>query len=98
MTNGEKFKEVFQATEGQHTQDDSIISVSVGEIRMCFLTKWWNAEYKIFESVGIAIDNMIDEIQHWESDDTQDDYQRGAMDMQKYVLRVIDKYRKDLTK
>ena len=65
---------------------------------MCFLAKWWNTEYKIFESVGKAFDNMIDEIQHWESDDTQDDYQRGAIDMQKYVLRVIDKYRKDLTK
>lgn len=46
MTNGEKFKQTFHATEGEHTQDDLIIPVSVGEIRMCFLAKWWNAEYK----------------------------------------------------
>lgn len=32
------------------------------------------------------------EIEHWESDDTQDEYQIGAMDMKNYVLRVIDKY------
>jgi len=46
-----------------------------------------------------ALDNddvlgkIRDEIEHWESDDTQEDYQMGAMDMQNYVLRVIDKYR-----
>lgn len=43
---------------------------------------------------GIPLEQIRDEIEHWESDDTQDDYQIGAMDMQKYVLRVIDKYTK----
>ena len=38
------------------------------------------------------IEQIRAEIEHWESDDTQDEYQIGAMDMQNYVLRVIDKY------
>ncbi len=40
-----------------------------------------------------VLDKIRADIEHWESDDTQDDYQMGAMDMQNYVLRVIDKYR-----
>jgi hypothetical protein len=35
---------------------------------------------------------IVSDIEHWESDDTHDDYQIGAMDMKNYVLRVIDKY------
>lgn len=42
-----------------------------------------------------AIENIRAEIEHWESDNIQDDYQMGAMDMQKYALRVIDKYIKE---
>ena len=39
-----------------------------------------------------TLEKIRTEIEHWESDDTQDEYQIGAMDMQNYVLRVIDKY------
>ena len=39
-----------------------------------------------------TLEKIRAEIEHWESDDTQDEYQIGAMDMQNYVLRVIDKY------
>lgn len=45
----------------------------------------------------LVLNQIRAEIEHWESDDTQDDYQIGAMDMQKYVLRVIDKYTKEQT-
>ena len=45
------------------------------------------------DCLNCVLDKIRAEIEHWESDDTQDDYQIGAMDMQKYVLRVIDKYR-----
>lgn len=109
MTNGEKFKEVFgfevnkptvnygmYCPHGRKDMNDRAVECLTCN-RDC-ISDFWQSEYKIFESVGIAIDNMIDEIQHWESDDTQDDYQRGAMDMQKYVLRVIDKYTKELMK
>lgn len=39
-----------------------------------------------------TLEKLRAEVEHWESDDTQDEYQMGAMDMQNYVLRVIDKY------
>ena len=39
-----------------------------------------------------VLEQIRAEIEHWESDDTQDEYQMGAMDMQNYVLRVIDKW------
>jgi len=56
----------------------------------CGVQNQFDADKNYLEDLFVQI---VSDIEHWESDDTHDDYQIGAMDMKNYVLRVINKYR-----